>query len=97
MKKSLQTTDSMGYSSIVAGIPAAGFDSPILRRTHRLISQIGGFFASVAQHCSCMGGGVRGASCPPSPGERSVNPHIAALFAFDGAEGGLSLSSGVIS
>lgn len=67
MQKPLETMPLVGYSASVTETSVTGFDSPIVRRTHRPSSQFGGFFASDAQHCSCLGGGVRGALSPPVP------------------------------
>jgi hypothetical protein len=88
VKKSLQTTDSMGYSPTIKEISLIGFDSPVMKADAPPQFSVERFFCVHSTPCSLLGRDVRGASCPPVPSFRSVNPHISALFAFDGAEGG---------
>lgn len=95
-KKLLQKTAGMGYCLGVAGIPAAGFDSPNHMADAPPLSLFGGFFASSAQHCSPWA--VVCGRGEPRPGAygRSVNPHIAALFAFYSAWGGTNHTIGAM-
>jgi len=92
----LPSTRHCGYSGSVTEKNVTGIDSPNQRRTrrHRRGERFfaptfpGGIFASAAQHCSLLGGGVRGAARLAGSVDRSINPHTAALFAFDSATGG---------
>jgi hypothetical protein len=90
-KKPLQSDSCMEYGGGVAEISVAGFASPnIVGGRTAAPLWLAVFLRPVHSIAPCLGGDVRGASCPPVPTFRSCNPHIAALFAFASAEGGLS-------
>jgi len=88
MQKPLEMTMGAEYGELVTAKSVAGFDSPLPKADAPPQLSVRRFFCV---HCAALlllGGGVRGASCPPVPLARSVNPHISALFAFDSAKGG---------
>jgi hypothetical protein len=95
MQKPLETMPLVGYSASVTATSVTGFDSP-LPKADAPPQLIGSavFLRPLHSIAPCLGGGVRGASCPPVPLARSVNPHIAALFAFDSANGGFIQAKG---
>ena len=80
-----------GYPIRAAGIPTAGFDSPNIRRTHRLSLPFGGIFVSAAWLAPFgrLCGEPQGSPVP----DAGLSTRTAALFAFDSA-GGEILTSG---
>lgn len=81
---------------VMAKTAMIGFDNLNYRRTHRHHFLFGGFFASIARHCSLFGRWCAGGFVPTGSCSQVVNPHISALFAFDNAEGGPSHSTGAV-
>lgn len=96
MQKTVETSNRIGYGvCVMAKTAMIGFDSPLPKADAQpQYSYSAVFLRPLHSIAPYLGGGVRGALCPPVPLARSVNPHIAALFAFSNAEGGPSHLTG---